>query len=184
MVALSVCVSGCKIEPVRSAVNDATLDGDRAPVTHAHHWPATSFAAGRARVVGIRMQAVWSWRMTARSARGSLEAEVLTVLWSVDVASTPAEVQAAIGRPLAYTTVLTILQRLHTKGHLTREQRGRGHAYRPIQNRVEVAASLMQGALAEAGDREAALSCFVATLRPADVAALRSLIDAGAHEDR
>src|SRR5258708_762857 len=33
--------------------------------------------------------------------------------------------------PLAYTTVLTVMQRLAGKGALTRTVRGRGHAYAP-----------------------------------------------------
>jgi BlaI family transcriptional regulator, penicillinase repressor len=35
-------------------------------------------------------------------------------------------------RPLAYTTVETLLQRLAQKGVLTREKRGRRHLYRPL----------------------------------------------------
>jgi len=122
--------------------------------------------------------------MPERRSRGALEAEVLDVLWSADAALTPAEVQAALGRPLAYTTVLTILQRLHIKGQLTREVRGRGHAYRPVLSRLDAAATRMEGALADVGDRKAVLSRFVAKLRPADVAALRDVLTVEPGRDR
>ncbi|MGH2532832.1 MAG: BlaI/MecI/CopY family transcriptional regulator [Thermomicrobiales bacterium] len=35
------------------------------------------------------------------------------------------------GRPLAYTTVMTVMSRLTSKGLLTREPAGKAHAYRP-----------------------------------------------------
>ena len=117
--------------------------------------------------------------MIERGARGSLEAEVTDVLWSADGGLTPGEVQAALSRTLAYTTVLTILQRLHGKGQVTREVRGRGHAYFPVMGRVEVAAARMEGALTAAGDRKEALSRFVAALPPDDIAALRAALSVG-----
>lgn len=41
------------------------------------------------------------------------------------------------GRPLAYTTVLTLVSRLFSRGLLTREPDGRGFRYRPAKTRDE-----------------------------------------------
>jgi predicted transcriptional regulator len=52
---------------------------------------------------------------TGRRDAGALEGEILAVLGAVDRALTPAEVLAQLERPLAYTTVMTTLARLHAK---------------------------------------------------------------------
>ncbi len=57
----------------------------------------------------------------------------MKVLWSRGQ-GTVHDVRAELfpRRPLAYTTVETLLQRLTQKGVLTREKRGRRHLYRPL----------------------------------------------------
>lgn len=67
----------------------------------------------------------------------ALELEVLKVLWTGDEELTVAGVQEAMkpNRPLAYTTVLTLLERLYRKGLVTRRKQGRGFAYRPLLER-------------------------------------------------
>ena len=67
----------------------------------------------------------------------ALELEVLKVLWTGDEELTVAGVQEAMKpyRPLAYTTVLTLLERLYRKGLVTRRKQGRGFAYRPLLER-------------------------------------------------
>ena len=66
---------------------------------------------------------------------GSLEAEVMDALWAAGGPLTVRETLENLndGRtpPLAYTTVLTVMQRLAGKGALTRTVRGRGHDYAP-----------------------------------------------------
>jgi predicted transcriptional regulator len=68
-------------------------------------------------------------------ALGSLESQVMAVLWEASRPLTVREVLDALnsGRSseFAYTTVLTVLQRLAGKGALARSERGRGHAYAP-----------------------------------------------------
>lgn len=67
----------------------------------------------------------------ARSASvGELEASVLAALWERGELPTP-EVFAAVGKPrgLAYTTILTVLQRLHRKGLVSRHGEGKYHVY-------------------------------------------------------
>ena len=59
-----------------------------------------------------------------------LELQALKVLWSLG-SGTVADVREAmeLNRDLAYTTVLTLLDRLETKGAVRREKKGRGYVY-------------------------------------------------------
>lgn len=68
-----------------------------------------------------------------------LELEVMKVLWRRD-AATVADVQEALKaeRPLAYTTVMTVLDRLARKGAADRDKQGRGYLYRPAVSEQEV----------------------------------------------
>jgi len=56
------------------------------------------------------------------------EIDVMQVLWDRGP-SVVAEVRAALKDELAYTTVLTILRTLESKGHVAHEEEGRGHRY-------------------------------------------------------
>lgn len=109
----------------------------------------------------------------SRRAKGALEAEVLAALWAAGGALTPDQARAAIGGELAYTTVQTILVRLHEKGAVTRTPHGRGYAYSPVLNESDLVARRMRKLLDGEGDRARVLSRFVSELRPADEAALR-----------
>ena len=51
-----------------------------------------------------------------RRAAGELEAAVLAVLQAAGSALSPGDVRDRLGGDLAYTTVVTILSRLHDKG--------------------------------------------------------------------
>ena len=61
---------------------------------------------------------------------GDRELEVMTWLWA-NGSGTVSEVKDGLDDPLAYTTVLTILRNLETKGFLRREDEGRAHRYFP-----------------------------------------------------
>ncbi|HTU61286.1 MAG TPA: BlaI/MecI/CopY family transcriptional regulator [Polyangiales bacterium] len=56
------------------------------------------------------------------------EAELMQVLWEHG-ASTVAEAQRHLKVELAYTTVLTMLQKLEKKGYVRHEEEGRAHRY-------------------------------------------------------
>lgn len=73
----------------------------------------------------------------------------------------------------AYTTVMTVLDRLHDKGWVTRAPAGRAYVYRPRQSREEHVADVMSQALDGSGDRTMALEHFAAALPATDLAALR-----------
>ncbi|MFB6891022.1 BlaI/MecI/CopY family transcriptional regulator [Kitasatospora sp. NPDC056327] len=68
-----------------------------------------------------------------RKALGPLGAELLTVLWGADgplsVRQVLEEVNRRRGEPLAYTTVMTVLNRLSERNVVRRAARGRGFVY-------------------------------------------------------
>src|SRR5438876_9796826 len=68
----------------------------------------------------------------ARRAAGELEAGVLAVLQAAGRPLPPGEVRECLGGGLAYTTVVTILSRLHAKGVLQRRKAGRAYLYAPV----------------------------------------------------
>jgi BlaI family penicillinase repressor len=70
-----------------------------------------------------------------------LELELMQVIWRLGSGSVSA-VQAALDRPLAYTTVQTMLNILERKGKLHRQLEGRAYVY---SARVTEAKALGQG---------------------------------------
>lgn len=112
----------------------------------------------------------------SRRGAGELEAEVLAVLQSAGAALTPAQVRERLGDPLAYTTVVTILSRLHAKGLLTRNRSGRAFSYSPVADEPGLAARRMRGVLEAEEDREAVLARFVSGLSSADEQLLRRML--------
>ena len=83
------------------------------------------------------------------------------------------QVNQRLNGDLAYTTVLTLLSRLHAKGHLERQRQGRAWTYRPVLTCGEHAARAMTAALHESDDHADALLHFVEQLTPAEQQALR-----------
>ncbi len=108
-----------------------------------------------------------------------LERAILEVLWSSDRALTAAEVRARLQpeRILAFTTVTTVLGRLHRKGELEREKVGRAYRYRPRHERAEVEARELLDLLEAAGGRNSVLLRFVGSLDPTDRETLRRLLE-------
>jgi predicted transcriptional regulator len=111
-----------------------------------------------------------------RRGPGELETEVLAALWSEGRPMTAAEVQESVDAELAYTTVVTILTRLHDKGALTREKHGRSFAYAPVEDEAGLAARRMRKLLDTQPDRARVLARFVSNLSSADEQMLRSLL--------
>lgn len=68
-----------------------------------------------------------------------LELACLTILWKRGEADV-GEVREALreSRPLAYTTVMTVLERLSRKGMVTRQKSGRSFRYTPARDREEM----------------------------------------------
>jgi predicted transcriptional regulator len=112
----------------------------------------------------------------ARRSRGELEDAVLAVLHEARSALTAGDVRDALDDGLAYTTVLTILVRLHEKGTVERERRGRAYAYRPVSDEAGLAARRMRRVLDEEADRDTVLARFVDDLSEGDERVLRRLL--------
>jgi predicted transcriptional regulator len=108
---------------------------------------------------------------------GSLEADVLDVLWGAGKPCTPRDVLAAMDTDLAYTTVMTILSRLWQKGLAERERDGRAYAYRPVISEADLAATRMRDTLAGTSDRAATMSRFVDGLSKREARALRAALE-------
>lgn len=113
---------------------------------------------------------------------GELEQAVMDALWRLadDEWTTVRGVHAALaGRGSAYTTVMTVLDRLARKEYVVQQREGRAYRYRPRVTRAELTAELMREALAGAGpdDRGRALVSFVEEATPADLEALRRALD-------
>ena len=100
----------------------------------------------------------------------------MVVLWSIDRPLTPSDVQHELGRDLAYTTVMTTLARLFTKGVVNRAKSGRAFAYSAAQGAEDQAAQTMTDVLAKGNDPAAVLSRFVDRLGPEEEAVLRRLL--------
>jgi predicted transcriptional regulator len=72
-----------------------------------------------------------------------LEAEVMNEVWQhqdeVSVRAVMDALNKRAKKPRAYTTYMTIMARLHSKGLLTRRREGRTDYYRPVYLREEYA---------------------------------------------
>ena len=117
----------------------------------------------------------------------ALQLDVLKVLWDRPEA-TVVEIQQAVSttRPLAQTTIATLLSRMEKRGLVAYRTAGRQYVYRAVlQERdarrhavVEVTKGLF------AGDVTAMVSQLLSAheLRPGDLARVRALIDAKEQE--
>ena len=73
---------------------------------------------------------------TVREVPPPLELACLSALWSLQEANVRSVQEiVAQSRPLAYTTIMTVLDRLVRKGKLTRRKIGRSFVYVPTQTR-------------------------------------------------
>ncbi|WP_433249575.1 BlaI/MecI/CopY family transcriptional regulator [Streptosporangium sp. CA-135522] len=75
-------------------------------------------------------------------------------------------------RDIAYTTVMTVMDKLHTKGLLRRKQVGRAYIYEAVATKEAYTAELMRNTLASSGNQAATLVHFLERLTPQEAAAL------------
>ena len=116
--------------------------------------------------------------MTCVTRLGDLERAAMEAIWAAGSPVTARHVADALAdRGLAYTTWLTVLGRLESKGLLERSRDARAHTYRPVASREDHIAVLMQQALGQADDREAALQHFARAVTPAEAEALRRALE-------
>lgn len=121
-------------------------------------------------------------RVVAGKRLGGLEAEVMEFIWSQEG---PVTVNAILpvlkGRTRAYTTIMTIVTRLHEKGLIERARQGRSFVYWPAGSRDELAARALHELISSAEHPEAVLAHFVEDLRasPDLLRRLRKLVEEG-----
>lgn len=118
-----------------------------------------------------------------RRGQGELEAQVLAALHQAPGPATAAWVQDHLGGDLAYTTVMTILSRLHAKKAVTRERVGRSYVWLPAADEAGLAALRMRRVLDSESDRDAVLASFVSALSAQDERLLRTLLERATGED-
>lgn len=116
---------------------------------------------------------------------GELEAAVMDVLWR---ATEPLKVRDVLdrldtGRPLAYTTVMTVLDNLHRKAWVHRELDGRAYQYQPACSRAEASARALRAVLDSSGDPEAVLLHFARSVSEQESDVLRKALR-GKHSHR
>jgi BlaI family transcriptional regulator, penicillinase repressor len=118
----------------------------------------------------------------SRYGLGSLQTEVLEVIWELGEA-TVAQMVEQIGRRrhVSYTTVLVAVQKLEKKGWLAHRCEGRAYVFRPRQSKDAVGRTLLRDLLHGAfrGDPQLLLSSLLdeESLGDAELRELRALIE-------
>ncbi len=95
---------------------------------------------------------------------GELQTVVMELFWSEpDLTVNEVEERLQRSREIAHTTVLTILDRMHRKGFLTRKKEGKAHIYAPRYTRNEFEQNMAEEVLGALLNQftEPALSAFV-----------------------
>ena len=109
---------------------------------------------------------------------GPLETRLLELLWTERRPATVGHIRRALPE-LAYTTIMTTLDRLYRKGLLLRDKDGRAYAYAPRYTRAEMLSERLSGQIADlleaAGEGTALLSTLVRTVGRTDAALLDEL---------
>ena len=110
---------------------------------------------------------------------GPLEAELVRAAWAagepVTVRQLLERINARRSPPLAYTTVMTVMNRLAEKGVLARQKVGRGYTYEPVSR--DPAGLAVRGVMRDFGD--AAMAHFVEEAKddPQTLERLRRLLE-------
>ncbi len=113
----------------------------------------------------------------AKRPDGALEHDIMKVLWAAQRPLQPGEIKVLLEYELAYTSVATVLGRLHTKGLVERAESGRAFVYRAALAESQLAARRIDDVLSSASDRAAVLARFVGSLSKRDAKALRAMLD-------
>lgn len=115
---------------------------------------------------------------------GDLEAVIMDRLWAAGGSGTVRDVLEPLqaDREIAYTTVLSTMDNLYRKGHLTREREGKAHRYRTALTHAEHTAGLMHHALSAGPDSEAVLTHFVGEMSANELTRLQQVL-ARRHEE-
>ena len=109
---------------------------------------------------------------------GGLETTIMDRMWAI---RQPASVRDVLehlqkDRAIAYTTVMTVMDKLHTQGLLKRQPVGRAYIYEAVSSKEAYTAEVMRESLARSGNRAATLVHFLERLGPEEASALEAAL--------
>lgn len=108
------------------------------------------------------------------------ELDVMAVLWDMG-SGRVREVQERLEADLAYTTVLTVLRILESKGHIRHEPEGRAYRYYPVVQRDEAGSTALRQVVKKIfhGSPEALITQLVSdhNLSEDELLGMRRLLD-------
>jgi predicted transcriptional regulator len=109
---------------------------------------------------------------------GELEMAIMDVMWAAESPCVVREVRERLryGRPVAYTTVMTVMDILYRKGVLQRVKHGRAWRYWPVEQREEHDARVMTEVLRSGGDEAVTMRCFLQRVSEDELDRLRSAV--------
>ncbi len=106
---------------------------------------------------------------------GDLESAIMDVMWAAERPFAVRDVRERMSypRPVAYTTVMTVMDILYRKGVLRREKDGRAWRYWPAEAREEHDARLMAEVLRSGGNRIVTMRRFLERVSAEEMESLR-----------
>lgn len=108
------------------------------------------------------------------------ELDVMAVLWKLG-SGTVTEVRQRLDKPLAYTSVLTVLRALEWKGHVRHEEEGRAFRYFPTTEPTEATDKVLKRFVDKVyqGSREMLIARLVSdeTVTDEELKRIRSLLN-------
>lgn len=111
---------------------------------------------------------------------GELEAVIMDRVWDrgPDALTTVREIfdELSTERRIAYTTVMSTMDNLHTKGWLARERDGKAYRYWATLSREQHTARLMRDVFSNGGRSELVLSHFIEQIGPKESERLRAAL--------
>jgi predicted transcriptional regulator len=90
-----------------------------------------------------------------RGSLGVLEREVMDAVWTAGQV-TVRDTQALLPRRVAYTTVMTTLDRLFKKGLVVRSRAGKAFVYRALQTRQQAETAILSNLVDAVGNQDGA----------------------------
>jgi predicted transcriptional regulator len=99
-------------------------------------------------------------------ALGDLETAIMDRMWSSQGPTSVRDVLEDLrrDRTIAYTTVMTVMDKLYKKGLLRRHPEGRAYLYEPTTTNEAYTAQIMQDVLAHGGNQAMTLVHFLERL--------------------
>jgi predicted transcriptional regulator len=110
---------------------------------------------------------------------GGLESAVMDRVWRLGRPVPVREILEDLqqDRTIAYTTVMTVMDALHRKGWLRREQKGRAYLYEAVASREAYSARLMRDAWGVSDNHAIAFVHFLEQLSPEEARAVRAALE-------